>query len=60
MSIIGGLDERGGHWVPLVGAPWLVRPTSCTGSPCVITGLTNGTAYTFKVSNTNGVEVSLR
>jgi hypothetical protein len=27
----------------------------CTGSPCVITGLTNGTSYTFTVHATNAV-----
>ena len=26
---------------------------TCPGSPCVVTGLTNGTAYTFKVHATN-------
>ena len=29
--------------------------TDCSGSPCTVTGLTNGTSYTFKVSDTNGV-----
>jgi len=29
--------------------------TNCTGSPCTVTGLSNGTSYTFKVSDTNGV-----
>ena len=29
--------------------------TNCTGSPCTVTGLTNGTSYTFKVSDTNDV-----
>ncbi len=27
---------------------------SCPGSPCVVTGLTNGTSYTFTVHATNG------
>ncbi|GIM89921.1 hypothetical protein Ato02nite_017140 [Paractinoplanes toevensis] len=28
---------------------------ACPGSPCVVTALSNGTAYTFKVRATNGV-----
>lgn len=28
---------------------------TCANSPCVVTGLTNGTAYTFTVTATNGV-----
>ena len=27
--------------------------TDCPGSPCTVTGLTNGTSYTFEVSDTN-------
>ncbi|WP_203789351.1 fibronectin type III domain-containing protein [Paractinoplanes rishiriensis] len=29
--------------------------TSCATNPCLITGLTNGTAYTFTAKSTNGV-----
>jgi len=28
---------------------------TCPGSPCVVTGLTNGTSYTFTVHATNGI-----
>ena len=37
------------------GASLVATKTNCSGSPCAITGLTNGTSYTFKVSDTNGV-----
>ena len=34
-------------------------PATCTVSPCTVTGLTNGTAYTFEVEATNGVGTGL-
>ena len=37
------------------GASLVSTKTNCSGSPCTVTGLTNGTSYTFKVSDTNGV-----
>ena len=37
------------------GSTLVTTKTNCSGSPCVVTGLTNGTSYTFKVSDTNGV-----
>ena len=37
------------------GSTLVASKTNCSGSPCTISGLTNGTTYTFKVSNTNGV-----
>jgi len=37
------------------GSTLVQTKTNCTGSPCVVTGLANGTAYTFKVSDVNGV-----
>ena len=37
------------------GTTLVQTKTNCTGSPCVVTGLANGTAYTFKVSDVNGV-----
>jgi len=30
-------------------------PATCVASPCTVTALTNGTAYTFEVEATNGV-----
>ena len=37
------------------GSTLVTTKTDCSGSPCTVTGLTNGTSYTFKVSDTNGV-----
>ena len=37
------------------GSSLVTTKTDCSGSPCTVTGLTNGTSYTFKVSDTNGV-----
>ncbi|MEI8050609.1 MAG: fibronectin type III domain-containing protein, partial [Actinomycetes bacterium] len=37
------------------GPTLVASKTDCSGSPCTIFGLTNGTTYTFKVSGTNGV-----
>ena len=37
------------------GSTLVQTKTNCTGPPCVVTGLANGTAYTFKVSDVNGV-----
>ena len=37
------------------GSTLVTTKTNCSGSPCTVTGLTNGTSYTFKVSDTNGV-----
>ena len=37
------------------GASLVSTKTNCTGSPCTVTGLSNGTSYTFKVSDSNGV-----
>jgi Fibronectin type III domain len=34
---------------------WSGGSQACAGSPCLITGLTNGTSYTFAVTATNGV-----
>lgn len=34
---------------------WSGGSQACAGSPCLITGLTNGTSYTFTVAATNGV-----
>ncbi len=35
-------------------SPEGVTSSGCTASPCTVTGLTNGTAYTFTVTATNG------
>ena len=40
------------------GSTWTSWSTSLTTSPETVTGLTNGTAYTFKVSATNSVGTS--
>jgi YVTN family beta-propeller protein len=37
------------------GVTLVTTKADCTGSPCTVTGLTNGTNYTFKVTDTNGV-----
>ena len=37
------------------GGSLVSTKTDCSGNPCTVTGLTNGTSYTFKVSDTNGV-----
>jgi len=37
------------------GTTLVTTKTNCSGSPCTVTGLTNGTSYTFKVSDTNHV-----
>ena len=37
------------------GSTLVTIKTDCSGSPCTVTGLTNGTSYTFKVSDTNHV-----
>ena len=37
------------------GSTLVTTKTNCSGSPCTVTGLANGTSYTFKVSDTNGV-----
>ena len=37
------------------GASLVSTKTNCSGSPCTVTGLSNGTSYTFKVSDTNDV-----
>ena len=37
------------------GSTLVTTKTDCSGSPCTVTGLTNGTSYTFKVSDTNNV-----
>jgi large repetitive protein len=47
---MGGLAITG---YTITGSPGGV--VSCSASPCVLTGLTNGTAYTFTVHATNAV-----
>ena len=37
------------------GLTHVATKADCTGSPCTVTGLTNGRSYKFKVSDTNGV-----
>ncbi len=49
---------------PITGYTVTANPggltATCVGSPCVVTGLTNGTAYTFtvKANNANGASTS--
>ena len=37
------------------GATLVATVSTCSSSPCLVTGLTDGTSYTFTVSTTNGV-----
>lgn len=39
-------------------SPGGLTSSGCTASPCTVTGLSNGTAYTFTVTATNGVGTS--